>query len=93
MFELKNKSIVITGGGGGIGKAIAELFVKQGGDVHVIELKEISETNIKNYICDVRDQLQVNAIFNEIGKNDILVNCAGIAHIGCASHNKRTGVR
>ena len=38
MFSLQNKSAVITGGGSGIGKAIAELFAKQGAAVHIIEL-------------------------------------------------------
>jgi 2-keto-3-deoxy-L-fuconate dehydrogenase len=38
MFSLKGKSAVITGGGSGIGKAIAVLFAKQGAQVHIIEL-------------------------------------------------------
>ncbi|HTH82084.1 MAG TPA: SDR family NAD(P)-dependent oxidoreductase, partial [Mucilaginibacter sp.] len=38
MFSLKNKTAVITGGGSGIGKAIATLFGAQGATVHIIEL-------------------------------------------------------
>ena len=38
MFSLKDKKAVITGGGSGIGKAIAVLFAQQGAEVHVIEL-------------------------------------------------------
>ena len=38
MFSLKNKIAVITGGGSGIGKAIAILFAQQGASVHIIDL-------------------------------------------------------
>jgi len=37
MFRLDNKIAVITGGGSGIGKAIAKLFAKQGAIVHILE--------------------------------------------------------
>ena len=42
MFSLKGKSAVVTGGGSGIGKAIAILFAKQGAEVHIIELNKAS---------------------------------------------------
>lgn len=95
MFSLKNKSAIITGGGSGIGKAIALLFAKQGAAVHVIELTEnagkdgVDEINNLYgnaflHVCDVSNQQQVLQIFNAIDKIDILVNNAGIAHIGKA---------
>ena len=93
MFSLKEKSVVITGGGSGIGNAIATLFAKQGAFVHIIELneeaakntvKQITEDNgaAFSYSCDVSDQQQVIDVFNKIGNINILVNNAGIAHIG-----------
>ncbi len=93
MFSLKNKSAVITGGGSGIGKAIALLFAKQGATVHIIELNEeaaatvVKEINEQNgnaaaYSCDISDQSIVVSTFNKIGNTDILINNAGIAHVG-----------
>lgn len=93
MFSLKNKHAVITGGGSGIGKAIALLFARQGAVVHIIELNsdnaQQAVTEIKaesgeafSYSADVSKQDQILSVFNQIGKVDILVNNAGIAHVG-----------
>lgn len=95
MFRLTNKSVVITGGGSGIGQAISILFAKQGATVHIIELnntaaaetvKEIINANGKafGYQCDVSVQQQVIETFKNIRTIDILINNAGIAHIGKA---------
>lgn len=95
MFSLQNKKAVITGGGSGIGKAIAIMFTQQGAEVHVLDIHEssahmlateISESGAKAYghICDVSNQRQVIDLFNTIGNIHILVNNAGVAHIGKA---------
>ncbi len=95
MFSLQNKIAVITGGGSGIGKAIAVLFAKQGAAVHIIELNKEAADDVVNEIsrgvgsafahaCNVVNQQEVANVFNQIGRIDILVNNAGIAHIGNA---------
>jgi 2-keto-3-deoxy-L-fuconate dehydrogenase len=97
MFSLQGKTAVITGGGSGIGKAIAVLFGKQGATVHIIELNADAamETVEEIYAagghatahsCNVSDQQQIIATYNKIGVIDILVNNAGIAHVGVADN-------
>jgi 2-keto-3-deoxy-L-fuconate dehydrogenase len=93
MFSLNNKQAVITGGGSGIGKAISLLFAKQGATVHIIELNpEAAEQTAGEitsnggqayaYAADVSNQQQVLEVFEKIGTVNILVNNAGIAHVG-----------
>ncbi len=95
MFSLQNKSIVITGAGSGIGKAVAIVFGKQGGEVHITDINEeqakkvvteIEATGGKAFAhkADVSDQQQVLDLFRNIHHIDILVNSAGISHIGKA---------
>ena len=95
MFSLKDKKAVVTGGGSGIGKAIAVLFAQQGAEVHIIELsaesaREAVEEITANggqalaHACNVANQQEVLAAFEKIGNINILVNNAGIAHIGKA---------
>lgn len=93
MFQLNGKTAIVTGSGSGIGKAVALLFAKQGAEVHLIDLneeginttaQEIEKENGKAvaHACDVTLQQQVKDIFNGIGSVDILVNSAGVSHIG-----------
>jgi 2-keto-3-deoxy-L-fuconate dehydrogenase len=93
MFSLNNKQAVITGGGSGIGKAISLLFAKQGATVHIIELNpEAAEQTAGEitsnggqayaYAADVSNQQQVLEVFKKVGTVNILVNNAGIAHVG-----------
>jgi len=97
MFSLQNKKAVVTGGGSGIGRAIAVLFAKQGAEVHIIELTaesaksavdEIEENSGKvvAHACNVASQPDVLAIFEKIGAINLLVNNAGIAHVGKADN-------
>lgn len=93
MLSLKGKKAVVTGGGSGIGKAVALNFAKQGAEVFVLELNAasaetvIAEITAKGgkaavFACDVSNQEEVLNVFKQIGKLDILVNNAGVSHIG-----------
>lgn len=93
MFSLRNKKAVITGGGSGIGKAISLLFANQGAEVHIIELTEgsanvavaeikVAGGTVYSHACDVANHHRVTETFETIGNLNILVNNAGIAHVG-----------
>jgi len=92
MFSLSNKVSVITGGGSGIGKAIALLFAKQGSVVHILDVdesamtvvEEINNSGGRSFFnkCNVAQQADVKYIIETIPVIDILVNNAGIAHVG-----------
>lgn len=97
MFSLNGKTAIITGGGSGIGKAISTLFGKQGADVYILDLDEAGATSTADAIkkeggkatfrkCNVASYSEVQEVISDIPQLDIVINNAGIAHIGNAEN-------
>ena len=77
------RSIVVTGGGTGIGRAIAAAFVAAGDEVVITGrraevLHETAERiGARPVVCDATDVEQVTSLAEAVGEVDVLVNCAG----------------
>jgi len=101
MFQLNNKIALVTGGGSGIGKEVCKVLAKQGAHVIVVDLNADSAKGTIDEITangntaealtlDVTNQAAVTTSFEKLKSLDILVNCAGISHIGSATSTNET---
>lgn len=78
--RLKGKTAFITAAGQGIGRASAELFIAEGANVIATDIALDKLATLKGATTrelDARSTQQVNALAQEFGPVDILLNCAG----------------
>jgi 2-keto-3-deoxy-L-fuconate dehydrogenase len=105
MFRLDQKTTIVTGGGSGIGRAIATLFAKQGANLFILDIDSAGGKEVASEIiqgggkavfkpCDISllelVKMVVSDIVSKAGSIQILVNNAGIAHIGNAENTQES---
>jgi NAD(P)-dependent dehydrogenase (short-subunit alcohol dehydrogenase family) len=92
LFDLSGKTAIVTGGGSGIGRQMAEGLAEAGANVVLCARKaerceraagELEQLGVRalGLGCDVRDPAQIEAVVrrtvDELGGVDVLVNNAG----------------
>ena len=88
MADLTGKIVLITAAAQGIGRASVEAFVKAGAKVIATDINagKLSELNgmagVTTRVLDVLSAEAVKAAVAEIGRIDVLFNCAGVVHSG-----------
>jgi 2-keto-3-deoxy-L-fuconate dehydrogenase len=88
MADLTGKITLITAAAQGIGRASVEAFARAGAkviatDINAAKLAELDGmTNVTTRVLNVLSTEAVNAAVAEIGRIDVLFNCAGVVHSG-----------
>lgn len=80
-----SRTVIVTGGASGIGWATARLFCQRGDTVVIVDLHNARERaeelgqGATGHELDVTHESEVRALFDSVGRVDVLVNNAGIA--------------
>lgn len=96
MARLAGKVAVVTGGGGGLGRAMCTRFAEEGANVVCQDIDEAAASaTVKSivaaggpdamaWVCDVTDSVGIDTMFQAVtdqhGLVNVLVNCAGVDH-------------
>lgn len=80
---LAGQTVVVTGGGAGVGRAMATAFAAAGSRVHVVDVDEAAlaacPENWGRHCFDVADEARIAAMLTELGGCDVLCANAGVA--------------
>lgn len=81
------RTVLVTGGAGGIGRSLVEAFIANGDSVIVADVngdaaaQTASELGVASVQVDIADPASVDAALKKAGRIDVLVNNAGILNI------------
>jgi len=96
-WDFRERLVLVTGGGTGIGRSIALAFAKRGANVVITDLdggrladvrSEVEALRVRcwTHVADVSDELAMKQLADDVaaeaGVPDVLVNNAGIGHLG-----------
>jgi NAD(P)-dependent dehydrogenase (short-subunit alcohol dehydrogenase family) len=79
-----SRSVLVTAGGAGIGRAIADVFMSRGDRVAICDVDDVNidaarGAGLDAHRCDVADPEAVSALLAALGPVEVLVNNAGVA--------------
>lgn len=90
-----SKKVFITGASRGIGKAIAYVFAKEGYQLYLLcknnlqsmqefalSLQSTYQVNVFCYAIDLADAHALEALLQTLPEMDVIINNAGISHVG-----------
>lgn len=88
-MKMENKTILVTGAGSGIGKALVLALLEKNAkvvavDIHAETLQQLKESagekgdRVATYVVDISDKAAVEKLAKEAGEVDVVINDAGI---------------
>lgn len=92
-FELRQRRVLVTGAGSGIGRASALAFAQRGAELIISDVNAEALARTREevtargagcaaHVCNVADETAVQSLAATVGAVDVLVNNAGIAYLG-----------
>lgn len=91
-FRLDGRVALVTGGASGIGEQICRIFSAAGAELLIVDIDLPRASALATELgsakalkCDITDEAEVQKTFAGIRKLDVLVNNAGIGHVGSAT--------
>jgi len=91
MGRLEEKACIVTGAASGIGRTTSALFAAEGAEVlafdvdaHGLDTLSATQSGITSSVVDITQPAEVRRVIAQIGKIDVLFNCAGCVTVGSA---------